>query len=126
VTKVSLTEKQLWKLCDANGCDPVPLDADSGSLKSFVYDRKFGVIRCPFGSHPSVMSLLLAWHHGCKDGIEVSEFLGLEYSSGTADSFLKLKGTAFRSSQASNVEASHSSNLEDWELAYLGKIRFIE
>lgn len=71
------------------------------------------------------MSLLLAWHHGLNCGIDVAELLKLEYSGGTADRFLMLPGTAFRSTQGSVVEAWAPQNLEDWEIALLGKVRFI-
>ena len=120
-----LSENQYDALCNTGGCDPVPLSAESAKLKSFVYDRAVGVIQCPFGKHPTIMSLLLAWHHGCANGIDVAELLGLQYSSGTADRFLASKGTAFRSSLSEQVEAWQPAHLEEWELAYFGPVRFI-
>lgn len=123
--EIDLPDRKWWALCDANGCRPVPLDRESGKLKSFVYDRAVGVIPCSFGAHPGIMSLLLAWRFGCNGGVEVAEKLGLEFSRGTADRFLTLEGAAFRSSQGAVVEAWSPRNLEDWEIAFLGEIRYI-
>lgn len=105
------TDKMHWKMCDANMSSPVPL-AEADLCKPFVYDRRFGVFYVPMGHHQSAMSLILAWHHDCDDGIDVSEKLGLEYSSGTADHWLEhTVGAAFRSSVGKLIQIANFKNL---------------
>ena len=117
------TMRQFWKMCDAHMSDPVPLGKADLS-KPFVYDRAYGLFYVPFGMHQTAMSLLLAFHHGCHDGIDVSYKLGLRYSEGTADAFLEtLPGTAFMSSQKNRkgeriILAGRRGNLSPLELRF--------
>lgn len=109
-----LTQKQRWAACDVNMSDPVELQ-EANLMLPFVYDREYGLFYVPGGYHPAAQSLLLAFHHGLRNGVEASEMLGLEYSCGTAEAWLALPGTAFRSSVSKRVCVGKKSNLSENE-----------
>ena len=119
------SDKQWWKMDSANMSYPVPL-AKADLSKPFVYDREFGVFYVPCGYHQSAMSLLLAFKHGCKDGVDVAEKLNLEYSSGTADYWLEnTQGAAFRSSVGEKIQAGKKGNLTVIERRIFGDVQYI-
>lgn len=95
--------------------DPVPLK-DADLLRPLVYDRCYGVFYVPMGLHPVAMSLLLAFQHGCDDGVDVAEKLGLEFSAGTADKWLETTpGSCFKSSVSKKVVAWRPNSLNVFE-----------
>lgn len=112
-------------MCDAGLSTPVPLG--SADLKNpFVYDRQYGIFYCQPGYHQSAMSLLLAFHHGFDNGIDVAEFLKLGYSSETADHWLShTTGSAFKSSVNSKVYAGRPGNLTVIESRIFGGVQYL-
>ena len=116
------TMAQFWKMCDAQMSDPVVLGR-ADLTKPFVYDRRYGVFYVPMGHHQTAMSLLLAFDHGCRDGLTVANKLGLRYSHGTADHWLEtVPGTAFRSSQGTAVRAGRRESLNVLERRFFGEV----
>lgn len=120
------TDKQRWRSIDHHMCGPVALK-DLDVSKPFVYDRKYGAFYVSMGRHPGAMSLLLAFHYDQRDGIDVAELLGLEYSSETADAWLRdIPGTAFKSSVGSgSIQAGKVGNLSAGEIRLLGVVEYI-
>jgi hypothetical protein len=117
---------KVWdKLYDLGCSKPVPLDSVSGALSSFVYDRKYGVFKCDFGAHPTVMSQLMAIHLGYDNGIDLAIALKIDFSYGTSQLFLQQNGTAYCSSVSDMVEAWDARNLKEWEVKYFGGVRYI-
>lgn len=120
-----ITDRKWNAMCDAHMEEPIPLEQADLS-KPFVYDRKYGVFPVAKGSHQIAMSLLLAWEHDLKNGVQVAEKLNLSYSHGTADYYLKnTEGTAFLSSVGKKVSAGCKSNLTEKEKDYLGRIEYL-
>jgi hypothetical protein len=106
-----ITDQMWWKMCDANMCRPVPL-AEADLTKPFIYERSWGVSYVPGGYHQSAMSLLLAFQHGLRTGIDVSEKLKLRYSDGTADHWLEHSpGAAFLSSVGKKIQVGSIKGL---------------
>lgn len=119
------TEEQWWRMCDVNMDLPVPL-AKADLSRPYVYCRSYGVFYVGFGHHQSAMSLLLAFAHGVRDGIDVGRLLGLEFPSETADHWLeKTPGSAFRSAVSSKVYAWRPENLTVIEKRFLGPVEFL-
>lgn len=115
-----LTDRQWNKYAEFNMSDPVPL-GEADLTKSFVYERRHGVIYVPGGMHVSAMSLLLALQHDCEDGIAVAEKLKLKYSSGTADHWLEhTPGAAFRSSVGKRIQVATGRGLTIQERRLFG------
>ena len=123
-TMQKLTEQQLNRLDDMDG--PYRLK-DIDISHPFVYDRKYGAFYVPFGKHPSAMSQLLAFHHDQRDGIDVGFLLDLDYSSETADAWLRdIPGTAYKSAvNKAKITAGKPGNLSAGELRILGDIEYI-
>lgn len=118
-----LTEKQQWRLDNMAG--PYRLK-DIDISRPFVYDRDYGAFYVPFGCHPAAMSQLLAFHHDQCDGIDVGEFLGLQYSHETADAWLRdIPGTCYRSAVGAGITAGRPGNLSAGELRLLGDVEYI-
>jgi hypothetical protein len=68
------------------------------------------------------MSCLLAFKNKCKDGIEVSKKLGVDFPYGTADKWLETtQGSAFRSSVGKHVMVWSPDNLNIKEKRAFGK-----
>ena len=121
----NLTERQWGKFCDFGTSDPIPLEKADLS-RSFVYERQHGVFYVPGGMHPSTMSLLLALQYGCQDGIDVAEKLKIEYSSGTADSWLQnTPGAAFRSSVGRRIQVATVRGLTILERRLFGQVNCV-
>lgn len=119
------TDQQFWKMCDARMGEPVPI-AKADLSKPYVYDRKWGVFWVPMGHHQAAMSLLLAFHLGFKDGLDVAEHLGLSYSHDTADYYLEhFPGTCFMSSQSKTVKAWKKGSLSAMELRFLRPVSYL-
>ncbi len=114
------SDKQWWKMCDAQMSLPVPL-SKADLTRSFVYDRDFGVFYVQFGNHQVAMSLLLAWQHGCDDGIDVGEKLSLNFSGETADHWLEFTpGAAFLSSVGKRIQVATGKGLTVQERRLFG------
>lgn len=116
-----LTEKQRWKACDVHISDPVSL-AEADLSLPFIYDRVYGLFYVPGGYHPAAQSLLLAFHHDLKCGVDVAEKLGLEYSCGTAEAWLALPGSAFRSSVGKKVNVGSKRKLNEAERDFFASV----
>lgn len=113
-----MSDPMYWALCDAMADLPLPL-AEADLSKPFVYERRWGVFYVPFGHHPGAMSLLLAFQHGLRDGIDAAERLGLSYSDGTADHWLEhTPGAAFRSSVGKTIQIGRWGGLSPLERRY--------
>ena len=119
----TLNESQCSILINCGCLLPVDLDAVTSKMRSFVYHRDFGILECGYGAHQLVMAQLHAFWYGYDNYITMLYQRGLYSTGDLADEFLKKKGTAFRSSVSLNVEVYSINNLEDWELAYFGKVR---
>jgi hypothetical protein len=120
------TDIQRYQFIDHHMSGPVAL-RDLDTSQPFVYDREYGAFYVSMGRHPGAMSLLLAFHHGQRDGIDVADMLGLEYSSETADAWLRnIPGTAFKSSVGSGrIQAGKVGSLSAGEIRVLGDIEYI-
>lgn len=95
---VHFTDAQWHAMCDAGLGMPQSL-ARADVARTFVYDRRWGVFPCESGYHQAAMGLLLAFHHGKVNRLEVAQKLGLDVPYGAADYYLaNTPGTAFRSS----------------------------
>lgn len=109
------------------GSKPIPyrLTSSSGFFDALVLECD-GVFYVGFGHHQSAMSLLLAFAHGVRDGIDVGRLLSLEFPSETADHWLEITlGSAFRSAVSSKVYAWRPENLTVIEKRFLGPIEFL-
>lgn len=117
-----ITDKMWWEMCDFHMDVPVPL-SEADLTKPFVYERKWGVFYVPMGMHLGAMSLLLAFQHGCDDGMAVGEKLGLRWSEGTADYWLEhTVGAAFRSSVGKKIQVANTKGLTVQERRMLGDV----
>ncbi len=97
-----LTETQWYRFCDIHVSQPIALN-EADLKKSFVYWRRFGVFYVPMGYHQATMAFLLAVEHGCNDGIDVQDKLGLYDQPATADYWMEnTPGAAFLSSVSSD------------------------
>jgi hypothetical protein len=114
------TDPQWWSMCDASMSLPVPL-AKADLQQPFVYERSYGVFYVPFGQHQQAMSTLLAFRHGLVKGIDVAEHLGLSFSHGTADEWLRsTPGACFRSSVGKKIQVGSRSSLNALERRLIG------
>lgn len=119
-----ITDQQWWKMCSAQLSMPIPL-GEADLNKPFIYDREYGFMYCPFGYHQTAMALLLAFAHGCKDGIEVCEKLGLEYPIEAADMWLETRpGATYKSSQSSKIRAGHKGCLNIIEKKFFRDVEY--
>lgn len=115
------TDEQWWSMCDANMSLPESL-AKADLTRPFVYDRRYGVFHVPSGHHQHAMSILLAFRHGHTKGLAVAEHLGLEFSHGTADEWLRTTpGACFLSSVGRNVLAGSRDSLSVLERRIIGR-----
>jgi len=115
------SDEQWWSMCDANMSLPVPF-AKADLQQPFVYERRYGVFYVPFGQHQHAMSVLLAFQHGLVKGYEVAEQLGLCFSDGTADEWLKsTPGASFRSSVGQKVQVGSRASLNALERRLIGQ-----
>lgn len=116
-----ITNEMWWKMCDFNMSRPIPL-AEADLSKPFIYERSWGVSYVPGGYHQGAMSLLLAFQHGLKNGIAVSEKLNLRFSSGTADHWLEHSpGAAFLSSVGKKIQVGNIKGLTIQERRTFGE-----
>lgn len=105
-----ISDEMFWGMCDAHMSDPVPLQ-QADLTKPFVYERRWGVFYTPFGYHQSAMGLLLAWQHGCRKVIPVTEKLGIAHD-GAADYWLQhTPGAAFRSAVGKKIQVASLKGL---------------
>lgn len=112
-------------MCDLNMSEPVTL-AKADLSKPFVYCRQYGLFYVPMGHHQAAMSLLLAFAHGVRDGIDVANLLGLDFPSETADLWLeRTPGTAFKSAVSKSVYAWRPDNLTVIEKRMFGPINYL-
>ncbi|WP_068675143.1 hypothetical protein [Variovorax sp. WDL1] len=108
-------------MCDAQMSMPEPL-AKSDLNRPFVYDRRYGVFYVPPGHHQHAMSILLAFRHGHTKGIAVAKHLGLKFSQGTADEWLRTTpGACFLSSVGKDVLAGTRDSLSVLEKRIIGR-----
>jgi hypothetical protein len=115
------SDAQWWSMCDASMSLPVPL-SKADLQQPFVYERSYGVFYVPFGQHQQAMSILLAFRHGLVKGIDVAERLGLSFSSGTADEWLRsTPGTCFRSSVGKKIQVGSRASLNALERRLVGR-----
>ena len=115
------TDEQWWSMCDAHMSLPEPL-AIADLSRPFVYDRRYGVFYVPSGHHQHAMSILLAFRHGHTKGLAVAEHLGLAFSHGTADEWLRTTpGACFLSSVGKNVLAGNRESLSVLERRIIGR-----
>ena len=118
---LDLSNRQWNKFYEFGMSEPVRLGVADLS-KPFVYERAHGVFYVPAGMHPSSMSLLLAFQQGCADGVSVAEKLGLRYSSGTSEYWLKhTPGAAFRSSVSKRISVATKHGLTRQERKLFGE-----
>ena len=113
---------QLRLLNDCDGKSPVELDSVSGASSSFVYFRPYGLIECAPCCHEEIRALLLAWHAGYADNHAYAK-AKYRYPSCAWDmgeEFLKLTGTAYKSSCSKFISTLTADTLEDWEKAFFG------
>lgn len=114
-------DRQWWSMCDADMSLPVPL-GKADPQKPFIYERRYGVFYVPSRQHQHAMSVLLAFRHGLTKGIEVAERLGLGFSQGTADEWLRTApGACFLSSVGQNVLAGTRGSLSVLERRIIGR-----
>ena len=73
---VHFTDAQWHAMCDAGLGMPQSL-ARADLARTFVYDRRWGVFPCESGYHQAAMGLLLAFHHGKVNRLEVAQKLGI-------------------------------------------------
>ncbi|WP_338924516.1 hypothetical protein V0M98_33415 (plasmid) [Pseudomonas silesiensis] len=106
-----ITREMWWKMCDVHLSRPIPLyEADLS--RPFIYERAWGVSYVPCGFHQGAMTLLLAFQHDLKCGIDVANKLNLEFSSGTADHWLEHSpGAAFLSSVGKTIQVGNPKGL---------------
>lgn len=110
-----VTREMWWKMCDVHMSRPVPLH-EADLTRPFIYERSWGVSYVPSGFHQVAMSLLLAFQHGLLHGIDVSEKLKLDFSSGTADYWLEHSpGAAFLSSVGKTIQVGNPKGLTIFE-----------
>jgi hypothetical protein len=121
------SDEQRWLMVEARlATEPVVLGR-ADLTRSFIYARDYGVFYCGAGSHQIAMSLLLAFQHGCEDGCDVAEKLGLEYPNATADRWLdETPGAAFLSSVGQKVQTKRSGSLTAIERRLLGALEGVE
>ncbi len=116
-----ITKEMWWKMCDVHMSRPAPLN-EADLTREFIYERSWGVSYVPFGYHQAAMSLLLAFQHGLLHGIDVSDKLNLEFSSGTADHWLEHSpGAAFLSSQSPKIYVGNIKGLTILERRLFGE-----
>lgn len=126
---VELSEEQECRIIDAGGGYARSL-AELADLKSFVYDRKFGVFPVDGGHHQQVMSQLCAFHHGFESAYDMLEHLQKETgkrkeTSHLADLFIeKIPGTAFKSSVGKCVTTGTRHSLSQIEKRIFGELRY--
>jgi len=118
-----LTYVQLRLLKAYNGKPPVELDSVSGASSSFVYFRPYGLIECDPCCHEEIRALLLAWNAGYCDTpvyakANYQDPMCQWYDMG--EKFLKLPGTAYKSSCSKFISTLTADTLEDWEKAFFG------
>lgn len=122
---IELPDRKWWRLSDFGG-QPVVLDAETAGFKSFVYDRNVGLVPCDFGKHSHLMALLYAWRLGHDDFFDLAESLRVENWQ-LADLFIRLPGTAFRSSlHKHGTVAAARGSLADWEASLFRSIDWVE
>ena len=120
-----ITDEMWWSICDANMSEPINL-VGADISQSFVYDRKFGLFYVGSGYHQQAMSVILAFHHGFTNLMEVRTELNLKSTSEAADFWLeKIEGTAFKSSVCKKIIAWNSTNLNFSEKRIFKEIDFL-
>ncbi|GBG14449.1 uncharacterized protein NMK_2048 [Novimethylophilus kurashikiensis] len=117
---VMLTEKQELALDACHASQPICL-VDADITKPFVYDRWYGFFYVPPGYHQLSMATLLAFHHGEHRAVEAAKKLGLAFSGGAAEHWLKtIPGAAFKSSQGRLIAVGTFRNLSPLERRVFG------
>jgi hypothetical protein len=121
------TERQFYAMCDVDLDLPRPLSTSLPPM--FLYDRKWGVMFCPGGSHNAAMALLYAFHRGYQsriEGMQKEPKIFMDYHV-CADLWLEtIPGTAFRSSVGGRVTRAWSpESLAPYEARLLGPIDYI-
>lgn len=117
---MEMTDQMWWKMCDAHMSRPVPL-LEADLSKPYVYDREYGVFYVPMGYHQMAMTVLLSFHLGENDLVDMATQLGLAFSEGTADRWLEGEGRCFKSSVSNGIKVGFKGNLSFAELQCFGK-----